>query len=124
MNLKKILAGAALAGSLAVGTAGIASAEATSSAPAKPTQEQLCQRAQTVWQRLKTLDERARSHNQKLVAARDKAAAGGNTELVAKIDARLTRVRDLHERIVVRMKELHDKGQGSCEIAEPDTSAL
>ena len=106
------------------GTAGTASAEATSSAPAKPTQEQLCQRAQTVWQRLKTLDERARSHYQKLVAARDKAAADGNTELVAKVDARLTRVRDLHERIVARMKELHDKGQGRCEIAEPDTSAL
>ena len=124
MNLKKILAGAVLAGSLAVGTAGIASAETTSAPSTKPTQEQVCQRAQSVWQRLQNLDGRARAHYEKLVTARDKATADGNTELAARIDARLTRLRDAHDRIVARLKEPHDKGQGRCDIAEPDTSAL
>ena len=123
MKLKKILAATLLAGSLAVGTVGVASAasaaDTTTTPKTKPTQEQLCSRAQNVWQRLKTLDERAKAHQQKLTELRDKAAAEGKTELVAKIDARLAQLQERHDRIVARLKEIHDKGQGRCAVGEP-----
>jgi uncharacterized protein (DUF3084 family) len=126
MKLKKILAATLLAGSLAVGTVGVASAAAdttTSTPKPKPTQEQLCTRAQNAWQRLKKLDERAQAHQQKLTELRDKAAAEGNTELVAKIDARLAQLQERHDRIVARLKEIHDKGQGRCAVGEPTVPA-
>ena len=123
MNLKKILAGALLAGTLTVGGASIAAAEDTP-ARTRPTQEQLCQRAEHVWQRLTNLDERIRGHYEKLVALRDKAAAEGNSEAVARLDTRLERVKTAHERLVARLQELHDKAQGRCALAEPDTAAL
>jgi hypothetical protein len=124
MKLKKILAASLLAGSLAVGTVGIASAATaadTTTPRPKPTQEQLCSRAQNAWQRLKKLDERAQAHRQKLTERRDKAAAEGNTELVAKIDARLAQLQERHDRIVARLKEIHEKGQGRCAV-DPTTT--
>ena len=126
MNLKKILAATLLAGSLAIGTVGVASAATaadTTNPRPKPTQEQLCSRAQNAWQRLKKLDERAQAHQQKLTELRDKAAAEGNTELVAKIDARLAQLQERHDRIVARLKEIHDKGQGRCAVGEPAVPA-
>jgi hypothetical protein len=125
MKLKKILAATLLAGSLAVGTVGVASAaDTTTNTPKpKPTQEQLCSRAQNAWQRLKKLDERAQAHQLKLTELRDKAAAEGNTELVAKIDARLAQLQERHDRIVARLKEIHDKGQGRCAVGEPTVPA-
>ena len=124
MKLKKILAATLLTGSLAVGTVGIASAAtpADSTTTPRPSQEQLCSRAQNAWQRLKQLDERAKAHQQKLTELREKAAAEGNTELVAKIDARLAQLQERHDRIVARLKEIHDKGQGRCAVGEPSTT--
>jgi gas vesicle protein len=121
MKLKKILAATLLTGSLAVGTVGVASAATAADNPAKPTQAQLCTRAQNAWQKLKTLDERARAHQQKLTTLRDKAASEGNTELVAKIDARLAQLQERHDRIVARLKEIHDKAQGRCAV-DPSTT--
>ena len=125
MKLKKILAATLLTGSLAIGTVGIASAAtaADGTTTSRPTQEQLCSRAQNAWQRLKQLDERAKAHQQKLTEFRDKAAAEGNTELVAKIDARLAQLQERHDRIVARLKEIHDKGQGRCAVGEPAVPA-
>ena len=124
MKLKKILAATLLAGSLAVGTVGVASAAtAADASKPKPTQEQLCSRAQNAWQRLKKLDERAKAHQQKLTELRDKAAAEGNTELVAKIDARLAQLQERHDRIVARLKQIHDKSEGRCAVGEPAATA-
>ena len=119
MKLKKILAATLLTGSLAIGTVGIASAANAADSPPKPTQEQLCTRAQNAWQKLKKLDERARAHQEKLTALRDKATADGNTELAAKIDARLAQLQERHDRVVARLKEIHDKGEGRCAVGEP-----
>ncbi|MEO5838180.1 MAG: hypothetical protein ABIQ73_20590 [Acidimicrobiales bacterium] len=123
MKLKKILAATLLTGSLAIGTAGVASAATTTDNPTKPTQEQLCNRAQHAWQKLQQLDERAQAHRDKLTALREKAAAEGNTDLVAKIDARLARLQERHDRIVARLKEIHDKGQGRCAVGDPAAPA-
>ena len=118
MKLKKILAATLLTGSLAIGTAGVASAATATDNPTKPTQEQLCNRAQNVWRKLQQLDERAQAHREKLTALRDKAAAEGKTDLVAKIDARLAQLQQRHDRIVARLKEIHDKGQGRCAVGD------
>ena len=119
MKLTKILAATFFTGSLALGTVGIASAAATTDTATRPSQEQLCARAHNAWQRLKNLDERARTHQEKLTALRERAAAEGNTELVAKIDARLALLKERHDLIVARLKEIHDKGQGRCAVTEP-----
>ena len=119
MNLKKILAGSMLAGALTLGTASMASADDSASTPTRPTQEQLCNRAKHVWQRLQFLDERAQAHHDKLTEMRDKAVAEGNTELAAKIDARLARLQERHDRIVARLDALKEKGQGRCNPAAP-----
>ena len=115
MKLKKILTATLLAGSIAAGTVGVAAAT-TPNATTKPAQEQLCARAQNAWQRLTNLDGRARNHQEKLIALRDKAAAEGNSELVARIDGRLARLQERHDRVVARLTELRDKGQGRCDV--------
>lgn len=123
MNLKKILAGTLLAGTLTFGTAAMASADSGSSTPTRPTQEQLCNRAKIAWQRLQHLDERAQAFHDKLTAMRDKALAEGNTELAAKIDARLAHLQERHDRIVARLEALKEKGQGRCNPAEAPATA-
>lgn len=123
MKLKKILAATLLTGSLAIGTAGVASAATAADNPTKPTQEQLCARAQHAWQKLQQLDERAQAHRDKLTALRDKAAAEGKTDLVAKIDARLAHLQERHDRVVARLTEIHDKGQGRCAVGDPTAPA-
>ena len=127
MNLKKIVAGGMLAGTLALGTASMASADSGATTPTRPTQEQLCQRAKIAWQRLQHLDERSRAHYDRLTAMRDKALAEGNTELAAKIDARLARLHERHDRIAARLETLKEKGQDRCNPADapsgPTTTA-
>jgi hypothetical protein len=114
MKLKKIVASALLAATLTVGGAGVASAESDTTPPTRPTQEQLCNRARIVWQRVQHLGERARAHQEKLTALRDEAIAEGNTDLAAKIDARLARLQERHDRVAARLQALHEKGQGRC----------
>ena len=113
MKLKKILAATLLSGGLTVGTVAIAST-ASADTPTRLTQEQLCHRAQHVWQRLKYLDERARAHQQNLTALRDKAATEGNTELAARIEVRLARLQERHDRVVARLTEIREKANGRC----------
>jgi hypothetical protein len=123
MKLKKILAATLLTGSLAIGTAGVASAATAADNPTKPTQEQLCTRAHNAWQKLQQLGERAEAHRATLTARREKAAAEGKTDLVAKIDARLAQLQERHDRIVARLQEIHDKGQGRCAVGDPAAPA-
>ena len=118
MNLKKILAGSMLAAALTLGTASMASADAEPSAPTRPTQEQLCRRAKIAWQRLEHLDQRAQAHLDKLAAMRDEALAEGNTDRAAKIDGRLARLQERHDRIAARFETLKEKGQGRCNPAD------
>ena len=111
-----------LAGALTLGTASMASADTAANTPTRPAQEQLCNRAKNVWQRLHFLDERAHAHHEKLTAMRDKALAEGNTELAAKIDARLARLQERHDRVVARLEALKEKGQGRCNPTDAPAS--
>jgi hypothetical protein len=117
MKLKKIAATVLLAGTLTVGTAGIASAEGDSPAPTRPTQEQICHRAKLVWQRLQYLDQRAQALHDRLTAAHEKAVAEGNTDLAARLEARIAKLEERHDRVVARIEALKEKGQGRCAAA-------
>jgi hypothetical protein len=118
--IRSSIAGIVLAGGLLAGTAGIAAAGTGSTATTqKPSTEQICQRANTAWSRLSTLDEKLHEQYQKVVTLRDNAAAAGKTELAAKLTQRLDRAKDRHTRIEARLKEIHDKGVARCNIAEP-----
>jgi len=121
---RKSIAGIVLAGGLIAGTAGIAAAEGSTATTERPNQEQLCKRAQTTWERLRALDEKLHEHYRKLVALRDRAAAEGRTELADKLTQRLDRVKERHERIEAKLKEIHDKVAGKCAIPEPETAPL
>ena len=121
---RKSIAGIVLAGGLLAGTAGIAAAESGTGTAPKPPTEQLCKRAQTTWERLKALDEKLHQHYRKLVELRDKAVAEGRTELADKLTQRLDRVKDRHERIEAKLKEIHDKGVGKCTIPESAAAPL
>jgi hypothetical protein len=124
MKLRKIVAATLLAGSLTVGTAGVASAQTDNPTPTRPSHEQLCQRAKTFWERVQHLEERAQALHDKLVAARDKALAEGNTERAAKIDARLARMQERHDRIAARLQAMKEKGQGRCaDVLNPAPAA-
>ena len=123
--VRKSIAGLVLAGGLIAGTAGIAAAETGSTGTTqKPTQEQVCRRASHVWDRLKALDEKLHEHYRKLVALRDKAQAEGKTELAEQLTQRLERVKDRHERIEAKLKELHDKAVDKCQLPEPELAPL
>lgn len=114
----------ALTGGVVAGTAGIASAEGDGTATGstgRPSQEQVCDRAQDVWQRLIKIDERLHEHYRKLVALRDKAAAEGKTELAERLTQRLERTKAHHERVEARLKQLHDKAASWCTL--PDVPA-
>ncbi len=123
MNLKKILAGSMLAGALTLGTASMAAADTAAVPPSRPTQDQLCHRAKNVWQRLHFLDERARAHHDKLTEMRDKALAEDNTELAAKLDARLARLQQRHDRVVARLETLKERSEGRCNPADAPGAA-
>ena len=121
---RKSIAGIVLAGGVLAGTAGIAAAETGTTPPNRPTQEQICERAGNAWDRLVALDARLREHYQKLGALRDKAAAEGKTELAEKLTQRMQVLKNRHELVVQRMKNLHDRYADKCDVPEAPTAAL
>lgn len=128
MNTKpfrKPLAAIVLAGGLLVGRAGIAAAETGSTgATTEPTTEQRCERAQHVWERLETFDDRLHSSYQRIVALRDKQAAAGHTELAAKLTVRLEKLADRHERVEALMVKIHDKVADKCTLPDAAPTPL
>jgi hypothetical protein len=121
-RIHKSIAGVALAGAVLLGGAGVAAAQ-TSTEPAPPANtEQLCRRAHFVWERLTDVDQALRVHHHRVTERRDQAAAAGHDDLAAAIDRRLARIRDRDERVVARMKAVHDRVAGRCADL-PDAAA-
>ncbi len=115
MNLKKTISAALLAGTLALGTTGVASAAEESPNRSRPTQEQICARAKQATDRLQAGRERLAQHVQKLNEKRAEAEAAGNTEAVAKIDARLAKLKGTAERIENRLQQILEKVGDRCQ---------
>ena len=126
--IRTAIAGFVLAGGLVAGTAGIASADSSAGngtgTPSQARTEQVCKRVQTAWDRLQALDVKLHEHYRKLVAARDKEVADGNTQLAAKLTERLDRVKDRHERIEAKLKKVHDRVQDRCTLPDVTPSPL
>ena len=126
--IRKSIAGLVMAGGLVAATAGIAAAEtgttSSTGATSQARTEQVCKRVDSAWDRLKALDEKLHEHYSKVVAARDKAIADGNTELAAKMTARLDRVKDRHTRIEAKLKKVHDRVQDRCTLGDPTLAPL
>jgi hypothetical protein len=124
-TLRKGIAGLVLAGGIFASGVGIASAnDGTTTTPAPAATEQVCQRAGNVWERLIKINERLVDRYHKGIEARDAATAAGKTELAAKIDARLERVRHIHEVVVNRLQALHDRAVDRCTLGEMPNTAL
>ncbi len=114
--IRKTIAGAALTGFALAGTAGIASAETGEPAPGRPTQEQRCERFERVWDRLVALDARLHERYHKLGELRDRAVAEGKTELAERITDHMHDLRNGHEVVVLRLKNLHDRAADACDV--------
>ena len=113
---RKAVAGFALAATLLTGTAALAGAVEPDATKAKPSTEQVCAKAEQVWDRLVQLDGKAREAYAKLEAARDKAAAAGKTELASRLTKRLETLRTKHAKLVERAQKLHDKAADRCHL--------
>ena len=102
MDLKKAFAATALTAGLLLGGTTAAFAEAPATTPAAPSAE--CKAAARALHELRVLDARLRADYRALVRARDRAAKAGKTELVAKLDARLAKMRSTHAKVVAKIK--------------------
>jgi molecular chaperone GrpE (heat shock protein) len=100
-NVRRLIAGAVIAGLATLGTAGVASAQTTSpSTTEKPNAAKLCEKARD---RLPRLAERKATNEErqaKLQAAIDKAKAAGKNDLAQRLQTRLDNVKQRHDRIV------------------------
>jgi outer membrane murein-binding lipoprotein Lpp len=89
--IRKLIAVAAVSGSLALGVAGVAGATTPSTPTAAPTAAQ-CARAEKLATRIQTLETKAAAWVPKAQAREAKATATGHTKLATRIGNRITRV--------------------------------
>lgn len=124
MNLRKLAATALLAVTILFGFATFAgAAQAEAPAPGQnqghPSADQ-CQRLHRVYERAKEINSRIKDAAHKLLELRARAEAAGKTELVQKIDERLAKARQVHDRLVQRIKNLHDRIGNQCQEQAPE----
>jgi hypothetical protein len=92
--IRKLIAVAAVSGSLALGVAGVAGATTPSTPTAVPTATHAvrCAKAEKVATRIQTLETKAAAWVPKAQAREAKATAAGHSKLAARIGNRITRV--------------------------------
>lgn len=103
MKFQKMVAGALVAGSLTLGTAGLASAQPANPGGAK---ERVCSHVQEGLPKLNEMKQRLATLEQKLQDARAKAAGAGKTQLVNRIDNLLGRVHQAQQRVNTAIERL------------------
>lgn len=102
MNIKKSIAGTALAATLLLGGAG--TAFATDAPPTRPPASAECKAAAHTLHQLRILDAHLRAEYAKVVKLRNAAARAGKTEAVKKLDAQLAKMRSTHAKAVAKIK--------------------
>jgi len=97
---RKLIAVAALSGTLAIGAAGVASATTTTSpsTPSGTTHTVDCTKALARVPKIKALEAKAAAYVPKAQARQAKATAAGHTKWAARIGKRITRVHKLEAR--------------------------
>jgi hypothetical protein len=98
--IRKLIAVAAVSGSLALGAAGVAGATApsTSTPTSTPTHATLCAKAEKLATRIQAREAKATAWVPKAQAREAKATAAGHTKLATRIGDRITRVQKLETR--------------------------
>lgn len=102
VDLKKTLAGTVLTAGLLLG--GTTAAFAADAPPTKPPASAECKAAARALHELRLLDARLRADYRHLVRLRDAAAKAGKDDVVAKLDARLAKLRSAHAKVVAKIK--------------------
>ena len=91
--IRRLIAAAAVSGTLALGVAGVAGASAPTSTPTSTaTHATRCAKAEKVATRIQTLETKAATWVPKAQAREAKATAAGHTKLATRIGNRITRV--------------------------------
>ena len=122
-SIHKLVAGLVVAGTLTVGGASVAhAAEPPTRTP--PTTEQRCDRAKELWQHLGTFDDRLHEHYQQLVDLRARAEAAGRTEAVARIDARLAKMKERDAQLHTKAQQIRERVGAQCELPILSTKPL
>jgi outer membrane murein-binding lipoprotein Lpp len=92
--IRKLIAVAAVSGSLALGVAGVAGA----TNPSTPTHATLCAKAEKLTTRIQARETKAAAWVPKAQAREAKATAAGHTKLATRIGDRITRVQKFETR--------------------------
>ena len=122
--VNKFAAGAMLAATVSIGSAGIAGAAEDAPSRPAPTTEQRCERARVVLHRVDVVDDRLHSQYRKLLELKARAEAAGKTDAVARIDARLAQLRERHARLQEHVQNIHDRVAEACNLPEPTPDEL
>lgn len=117
MNLRKTLAGTVLTAGLLLG--GTSAAFAAAPPTARPPASAACKAAARQLHDLKVLDARMKAEYRQVVRLRDAAAKAGKTELVAKLDAKLAKMREAHAKVTARIKTVAAQVRTACAPAAP-----
>jgi hypothetical protein len=109
--IRKLIAVAAVSGSLALGLAGVAGATAPStSAPAStPTHATLCAKAEKLATRIQAREAKAAVWVPKAQAREAKATAAGHTKLATRIGDRIARLQKLETRGITVLAKIAAK---------------
>jgi len=91
--IRKLIAVAAVSGSLALGVAGVAGAAPSTSTPSvTPTHATVCAKAEKLATRIEAREAKAAAWVPKAQAREAKATAAGHTKVAARIGARIAKV--------------------------------
>jgi hypothetical protein len=122
--LKKLVVGALVAGSLTLGTAGIASAatptSSSSAAAPAPAKQINCANATKKLTRIQKVEGRITAGLPKLTAAQQKASGAGNTKRADRLQKRITRLES--PAVKQRLQNLSQKIETKCNVSAPSGS--
>ena len=96
--IRKLIAVAAVSGSLALGVAGVAGATTPSTPTSTPTHATLCAKAEKLATRIQAREAKATAWVPKAQAREAKATTAGHTKLATRIGDRITRVQKFETR--------------------------
>ena len=96
--IRKLIAVAAVSGSLALGLAGVAGATTPSTPTSTPTPATLCAKAEKLATRIQAREAKATAWVPKAQAREAKATTAGHTKLAIRIGDRITRVQKFETR--------------------------
>jgi phage shock protein A len=112
--LRKIIAGAAVAGAVTFGIAGIAGAASAATTPSGTTKATLCAKLPTLQSKVQAREAKINAWIPKAQAREAKAKANNHPKLATAIGNRITRVQDRETKVNARLA----KAQAACNTSQ------